>query len=201
MNERPIEYSFVFKCLAITGVKTVLDVGTGRTALPSLIKNCDINVQAIDNDLNQIKNNKYWDVMYDDIFNSKLKDKFDLVTCVSVLEHIKDHNKVVKEMVNKLNPKSYLILTFPYNENNYIENNYKLPDAGYGKNSGLLCQSFSKKEINKWCLDNNLKLLEQEYWEVFNGKYWTVGGWKNKYTKVNRMDKHQLSCNLFLKNN
>ena len=55
-NERAVEYKFLFEHLAQVCPKTVLDVGTGKTALPQLIRTCGPLVTAIDN----IKD--YWPV-------------------------------------------------------------------------------------------------------------------------------------------
>jgi hypothetical protein len=49
INERPIEYRFVFEAIRHTAPKSVLDVGTGESALPSLIRTCGPVVTAIDN--------------------------------------------------------------------------------------------------------------------------------------------------------
>ena len=48
-NERPIEFSFVFRKLGEIYPKTILDVGTGTTALPHLMRNCGYLVTATDN--------------------------------------------------------------------------------------------------------------------------------------------------------
>ncbi|NLA49806.1 MAG: hypothetical protein GX876_10140 [Bacteroidales bacterium] len=48
-NERPLEYAFVFKCIGLLYPKNVLDVGTGTSALPNLIRSCGPLVTAIDN--------------------------------------------------------------------------------------------------------------------------------------------------------
>ena len=49
INERPIEFSFVFKYLTRFYPKTILDVGTGLTSLPHLMRSCGFMVTAIDN--------------------------------------------------------------------------------------------------------------------------------------------------------
>lgn len=48
-NERPIEYRFLFECLTKLRPVSVLDVGTGDTALPSLLAHCGCVVTAMDN--------------------------------------------------------------------------------------------------------------------------------------------------------
>ena len=46
-NERPVEYGFVFKKLAEIYPRSILDVGTGTTALPHLMRNCGSLVTAV----------------------------------------------------------------------------------------------------------------------------------------------------------
>lgn len=201
INERPIEYHFVFQTLTTIYIKTVLDIGTGTTALPHLIRNCGYLVTAIDiYDYwpSGIFNRHYY-IIRDDITNSKLKMKFDCITCISVLEHIKNFNAAVENMVNLLNEKGYLILTFPYNEEKYIENVYKLPGAGYGQNNPQICQVFSRDELNNWLNVYNIKIIQQEYWQVFEGEYWTFGKHINPPHRVGKEEKHQLSCILIQK--
>src|SRR4051794_27580546 len=48
-NERSIEYRFALSALAEARPKTVLDIGTGDTAWPHLVRNCGFVVTAIDN--------------------------------------------------------------------------------------------------------------------------------------------------------
>jgi len=53
-NERPVELSFVFRKIGEIYPRTVLDVGTGTTALPHLMRSCGCLVSAVDNV------NDYW---------------------------------------------------------------------------------------------------------------------------------------------
>lgn len=53
-NERSIEYRFIFQHLMKTFPTAVLDVGTGATALPHLMRTCGFHVTAADNI------NDYW---------------------------------------------------------------------------------------------------------------------------------------------
>lgn len=101
INERPAEYHFVFKSLAKVCPITVLDIGTGKTALPHMIRTCGHKVTAIDN----IKDywpegmyNRHFHIIHDDITKTKLKNTFDFISCVSVLEHIKDYDKAVQSI-------------------------------------------------------------------------------------------------------
>lgn len=201
-NERPVEYAFVFRQLVRIYPRKVLDVGTGTTALPHLMRNCGCLVTAVDN----IKDywpsgmaNRHYHVINDDITDSRLHDKFDLITCISVLEHIETPEAAIRNMLNLLNPNGYLILTFPYTENKYTKNVYKLHGSSYGQNAPYITQSYSRNELSKWLKDNDGVIIEQEYWQFWDGDFWTIGNQIIPPLKVSVEDKHQISCVLIQK--
>jgi len=45
-------------------------------------------------------------------------------------------------MFSLLKTKGHLVLIFPYNEKKYLDNVYKLADAGYGRTVPYICQVF-----------------------------------------------------------
>ena len=143
--------------------------------------------------------NRHYYIKKNDIINPKIKQKFDLITCISVLEHISNHETAISSMFNLLKNKGYLLLTFPYNEKQYIENVYKLPGAGYGGNSPYICQVFSRKEITEWLSKNGGHIVEQEYYEIFTGDFWSLGKHVYPPCKVNKDNKHHLTCLLIQK--
>ena len=202
INERPIEYSFLLKHLYQICPEHILDVGSGESSLPHILAKCGFKVTATD------KKGVYWQSKYfnrhypvikDDIQNSRLTRKFDFINCISVLEHIPDHSAAVKGLFNLLKPKGYLLLSFPYNKDQYIPDVYKLKDAGYGHNEPYVCQVFSQKEINLWLQENNGRILEQTYYNVFNGDFWTFGGRAYPPCQVDKYQKHHLTCILIQK--
>lgn len=202
INERIIEYRFVFHALSRICPTTVLDVGTGTTALPHLMRNCGCTVTAIDN----IKDywpenmfNRHYFVIDDDITNTNITKRFDLITCVSVLEHVENYKSAIRSMFNLLNPGGHLALTFPYNEAKYIENVYKLPEAGYGQDAPYICQVYSRNELDSWSKEYNGRISEQEYWQVFTGDFWTFGEQLYPPRRVKKDEKHQLTCILIEK--
>ncbi len=201
-NERPVEFRFVFQQLSKIYPEKVLDVGTGTTALPSLIRNCGFTVTAIDN----IKDywpsgmfNRHCYVLDDDITDTKLDEKFDLITCVSVLEHIENHNKAIANMFNLLNDQGYIVLTCPYNENEYIKNVYDLPGSTCGQNAPYICQSFSRSKLDKYLEMHDATIIEQEYWKFWEGEYWTEGDEVIPPIKSRKDGSHQLTCLLIQK--
>ncbi len=202
INERPVEYAFAFRHLTKKCPRTVLDVGTGITALPALMRNCGFLVTSIDNISDYWPAgmiNRHYHVVNDDITNTRLKNTFDFITCISVLEHIKNHAAAVKSMFSLLKPGGHLILTFPYNDKNYVKNVYKLPGSGVKEEYSFITQVFSRNELSAWTKDNGGVILEQEYWRFFTGEYWTFGDMICPPIQVGKDEEHQIGCVLIQK--
>ncbi|MBA7509014.1 tRNA 5-carboxymethoxyuridine methyltransferase [subsurface metagenome] len=197
LNERPVEYAFVLKHISKIYPKKILDVGPGKSSLPHLLYNCGFHVTAIDEMKScwkeNVDNRHFW-IFKDNITNPQIKGSFDLITCISTLEHIAEHKKAIKNMFALLKNGGYLILSFPYNEKKYIYNIYDSPEAGYGKSNPYICQIFSRNEIESWLDENNGVLIDQEYYKVFTGKYWTYGKRLNVPQKVSKKKKHHLTA-------
>ncbi len=201
-NERSIEYSFVFENLTELRPDKILDVGTGQTALPHLMRSCGYQVAAVDNIVDYWPAgmvNRHFHVAHDDITKTKLTEKFDFITCISVLEHIKPHGDAVKSMLSLLNPGGHLVLTCPYNETKYIENCYDLEGSSYGQGAAFVCQAFSRKEVEGWLRQNGATIVKQDYWNFFTGKFWTVGEVVKVPRRVTKTETHQLTCLLLKK--
>ena len=202
-NERPVELRFVFDQLAKLCPAKVLDVGTGLTALPSLLRTCGCIVTAIDNIHDYWPDgmvNRHFHVIHDDITQTRLtENQFDFVTCISVLEHIPNHDAAVRSMFSLLKPGGHLVLTFPYNECKYVDNVYKLPGSvGEGK-FPFVTQVYSRQQIDKWLTENSAKLVAQEYWRFFTGEFWTLGQPLCPPVEVTSTDGHHITCLLFRK--
>lgn len=171
INERPIEFRFVFEQLTRWHPESVLNVGTGTTALPHLMRNCGFLVTAIDNIRDYWPEgmfNRHYHVVNGDITNTQLQRRFDLVTCISVLEHIPAHRLAVRNMLKLLPPPT---MTCPYNESKYYPDVFEMPGAPEIYN-GLpyVCQVYSRQNINEWLADNDGKLVTQEYWQCYSGE-------------------------------
>jgi 2-polyprenyl-3-methyl-5-hydroxy-6-metoxy-1,4-benzoquinol methylase len=95
INERPIELSFVFDAIRDLQPAHILDVGPGQSPVPALMRNCGARVTAMDNVTDYWREgmlNRHWYVVDDDIRKpARIGGTFDLVTCISVIEHIADH--------------------------------------------------------------------------------------------------------------
>ena len=196
-NERPIEFGFVFRKLGEIYPRKVLDVGTGTTALPHLMSNCGFLVTATDNVRDYWPSgmlNRHYHVVDDDITRSNIVDSFDLITCISVIEHIERADDAIKGMFSLLNRNGHLIITFPYNERSYVRNVYELPRSSYGQGAPYITQSYSRTELQRWLRDNHGVIVEQEYWQFWEGEHWTVGNQIIPPNRVTVDDKHQLTC-------
>lgn len=204
-NERPVEYGFVFTQIAKLYPKKILDVGTGITALPHLLHNCGFLVTAIDNVTDYWPNgmvNRHWHVLDRDITDASMnvfEEEFDFITCVSVLEHIEKNDLAVANMFKLLRKGGHLLLTFPYSENEYVKDVYKLANSSYGKGSSYVCASYSRMNLDKWVKENNGRIIEQEFWQFWDGDFWTVGNQMIPPRKTSAQEKHQLSCLLIRK--
>lgn len=204
-NERPVEFAFVFNCLKALNSETILDVGTGITALPRLMRNCGAHVTAVDNITDYWPSgmkNRHYHILDKDITSSDLTfdRKFDVITCISVLEHIVDHNSAMKNMLDNLKSGGHLVLTCPYSENNYVADTYKLPDSNAaGMDSPFVCQSYSRKELEHWISSYGGQIVTQEYWQIFSGNVWSVGNRISPPIQKKRDESHQLTCVLIKK--
>lgn len=202
-NERPVEFSFVFRKIGEIYPRTILDIGTGTTALPHLMRNCGCLVTAIDNVRDYWPSgmlNRHYHVIDDDITATNMTDTFDLITCISVLEHIQQPVPAIRNMLSLLKPKGHLIISFPYNEISYVRNVYELPDSSYGKGSPFITQSYSRSELSQWIEENDATIIDQEYWQFWEGDHWTVGKQLIPPKNVTSDKKHQLTCLLIQKN-
>jgi 2-polyprenyl-3-methyl-5-hydroxy-6-metoxy-1,4-benzoquinol methylase len=199
VNERPVEYAFLFRQIAALQPRAVLDVGTGATALPSLLRSCGLLVTATDN----VRDfwpagmvNRHWHVLDDDITRPRLQGPFDLIACISVLEHIADHPTAVKSMLGLLRPGGHLVLTAPYSERSYCPNVYELEgSAAAGRAQPYRTQSFSRHELEIW-LSGGAELVDQELWQFYDSEHWTVGNRLPRPRKTGPEERHQIGCML-----
>lgn len=197
-NERPVEYKFVFENISELYPKTLLDIGAGTTALPHLIANCGCKVTAIDNIKDYwIKGmfNRHYNIINDDIIDpKKIIGPFDMITCVSVLEHIEQCDNAVKSMFKLLKSGGFLLLTFPYNEQRGFENVYLLENSNTRRLPYFKTRAYSRRDINRWVIENNAIIIKQEYWQFFTGDYWATGDRLEVPKKSTQFEKHQISC-------
>lgn len=197
VNERPVEFSFVFRKLAELNPRTVLDVGTGKTALPHMMRNCGFLVTATDNVIDYWPRgmmNRHYHVIHDDITHTKLTETFDVLTCISVLEHIAQSDQAVASMLSLLNPGGHLLLSFPYCESEHIDNVYELPGSSYGQGASYKTSAYSRADLDRWFRPRETEIVEQEYWQYWDGLHWTVGNQVLPPRKSTADTLHQHTC-------
>jgi len=201
INERATEYGFSFKHLRKLCTGKLLDVGTGRSSWPHILSTCGFEVMAIDKIEGYWRSyfNRHYKIMNDDITNPKTEEKFQFVTCISVLEHIPNHRAAIINIHKLLEKEGYLILTFPYNETDYHENIYKHPKASHGKNANFVTQVFSRNIIDDWLKVTSFKIIDQEYYKVFTGEFWAMGERIVPCIQTNNTATHHLTCILLQK--
>jgi len=202
IKERPQEYAFVMNAVRDFTPQTVLDVGTGMAALPADLRTCGCTVTASDNIVDFWQHgmvNRHWYIVNDDIRKTAITKRFNMVTCISVLEHIDGFDDAIAGMASLLETPGYIVLTFPYNEHQFIDNVYALEGAGYGREAAYKCHVFSREQIDAWCERHSLEVVRQEYWHVFTGDYWTFGERVYPNTQVGVDEKHHLTCLLLKK--
>lgn len=201
-NERPVEYSYALAAFARHRPKTVLDVGTGTTAWPALLRDCGFSVAAVDNVRDywpKGMKNRHWLVEDVDITKpSGFAKRFEAITCISVIEHIEDHVSAMRNMASLLQPGGILVVTTPYSHHHFDPNVYVRPDACPGDQVPYKCRSSSKDTLQQW-LDTGVTLEHRELWRMFSGPVWFTGeriGWQ----RVDHDDEpHQLGLFTFRK--
>jgi SAM-dependent methyltransferase len=175
-NERPVEYAFAFSWLNRSQPKSVLDVGTGKSAWPSLLRTCGFVVTASDNVRDYWSAgmvNRHWHVVDDDIQQSRLpQGSFDAITCISVLEHVTDPLRAVASMRGLLRPGGTLVLTTPFGASGH-PNVYTEPDS-YGRPLRYPCRQSSPGDLAAWC-GTGLVVRGAEYWRANTSQWWSCG--------------------------
>lgn len=189
INERCVEYAFTFKNVHKYGVSKILDIGTGKSSFPHLLSFCGFKVTAIDTDVY----NRHFRILKDDITDPKIKGQYQCITCISVLEHIKEHITAIFEMSNLLVPGGILILTVPYNKDFYHENIIKHPEANYNRVPKYITQNYSRNELAEWLKVGHFEITEEEYYKAFTGQYWRFGE-RIPLTKTSADEPHQMIC-------
>jgi len=145
--------------------ETMLDAGCGSGIYSFTFSNKTKEINAIDINQKKIdyakRINLWRNIKFDkmDICNLKFPDdKFDVIICSEVLEHIKNDEKAFSEIARVLSKNGILLLTVPANskKNRLVYKKYGHKKAGY-----------EKEDIEKLCKKNNLKILKTEGYSSF----------------------------------
>lgn len=199
-NERAAEYSFALRQIALQSPRPekILDVGTGRTSWPHLLYSAGFHVTAADNVTDywpRGMTNRHWLVRDVDITNPQgFDDTFDVLTCISVLDHVVEFDRAVANMAGMLRPNGLLLLTMPFSAHQpYDPDVCARPDSYNGKTHAYRCQSYNATQLRQWCVSNQLRVTASEYWSMWSGPVFGTGQplpWK----LVSEADPHQLGC-------
>lgn len=133
---RKAEYQFVFE--QVEENKKILDAGCGITFFPlfleSKFKNINIDLVDFSNSTEKYYKNTKFNFIKSNLEDLEILDaEYDLIYCISTLEHIENYNKVVEELYRILKPNGKLVLTFDIsfskNDNINIYNTQEFFDA------------------------------------------------------------------------
>jgi SAM-dependent methyltransferase len=200
INERPIELAFVFDAIRDLQPARILDVGVGQSPLPALFRNCGAHVTAIDNVRDYWTDglvNRHWHVIDADVKSPKnIGRDFDLVTCISVIEHIADHVTAFRSLIEHVRPAGYVVVTCPYNEGRFVQDVYELPGM-VGEPQAYPCSSYDRATVNQWLAAAPAELVRQDYWRMWTGEVWRQGDRVAPPQRVSAEELHQISCMLF----
>jgi 2-polyprenyl-3-methyl-5-hydroxy-6-metoxy-1,4-benzoquinol methylase len=195
LNERPVEYGYVFRCINQLQPRTVLDASTGESALSSLVRTCGCLVTAIDkitDDWPDGTTNRHRHVLDHDFQRRSLTNTFDLALCVSVIEHLDDPVAAMRGLAQLVRPGGHVLVTTPYHERHGHPNVYAEPDS-YGRNEASPCRQSTRADLNAW-LACGFVLRNQEWWRLFEHRYWSCGPLVRPPKHVTAVEDHQLTC-------
>ncbi len=167
--------------------KNILEIGPGFGNLSNYISDfktyvvLDIDENVI-NRAKEINNKRTYFVMdaASDDFSKELGNySFDTVICVNVLEHIYDHDKAFRNMMDVLNTNGHLLLFVPafnflYNDMDKLAGHFRR----YTKN---LCKKLLK--------NGNYQLIKAEYFNPIGA----LGWWANKFVQHDDLDSKQIN--------
>ena len=196
--ERSCEYDFAFKCIP-NNADTILDVGSTGSLFPLKLAKAGFKVHVIDSRKYPEKH-KNLEITMGDITNNNFSDNyFDIISCVSTIEHIglsaygdpKFNNgdfNAFNEFKRIVKKKGFLIITTPFSKK------YCLKSLGE-----------TVERIYNW--DRLKKLFEG--WDIIREEYYIPIGkfnWKRterlEAEKVYKQyERSNLSCYLLKKNN
>jgi 2-polyprenyl-3-methyl-5-hydroxy-6-metoxy-1,4-benzoquinol methylase len=144
--------------------KRILDYGSGPGFLFSHIKRLGLNVRynALDNSKDSIakltelysKEPQFEQAFLVESFPSKIQEKFDIVICCEVVEHLNDThlNSMIDEFKNILNKDGIVMITTP-NEEDLNASKVICPDSG--------CVFHRWQHVRSWSVQSLSNYMEQ----------------------------------------
>jgi ubiquinone/menaquinone biosynthesis C-methylase UbiE len=106
---------------------------------------------------------------------------FDVVSCIAVIEHVEDQNKLVSEISRTLKEEGNMIIQTPNKKNSFTVDGTlrKFFPRYYKRRNEAVGHSYDKflnlDDLRKICLNNRLEINCISYTETFIGWIWTQG--------------------------
>lgn len=155
----------------------LLEIGLGHGAfydyLPHNITNyvgLDIDSKLVQHAQKLYPGNKYLcNDLASDTFSADISQKFNTIICFNVLEHIDNHEKALKNMLDVLSPQGYILLFVPAFQSLYTDMDHLAGHFRRYKISHL-------KELAKQC---GGEIVEYSYFNFLGG----IGWWVNRFFK------------------
>ena len=152
--------------------KDFCDIGSGRGFLLNQIKlQKPRSITAVDISLSYLKNLEPDITRYQaNAENLPFKEKFDVITCTDIMEHVINIGGFLHSVKQALKPNGQIIIRVPYQENlmNYaIQNGCKYEFAhlrDFDKHNLKRLFHFSGLKINQLLLDSFSLQIPQNYW-------------------------------------
>lgn len=132
------------------GCDNILDVGSGVTFFTNYLSKNGFKITATDIDpIAEKDNQKAFEIFKEDSINAKFQlcseekiplenDSFDIVTSISVIEHVKDFQANISEISRVLKEKGFFILTLDID----LDGKYELSPESYDNLMNIIFQYF-----------------------------------------------------------
>ncbi|MEW5761022.1 MAG: methyltransferase domain-containing protein [Candidatus Thermoplasmatota archaeon] len=184
-TERIIEYGWVLKNLSLEKGK-ILDFGCEGTLFPIMLAILGYEVVGVDiKDYNyKHKNFRFIKCNILEPDNQILEQKFDIITCISSLEHVGFSEKIIdfegdikaiKILASILKSRGFLFLTFGFGGKFQVHHLPSNPDKPFGR-------LYDEQRL-KYLLNNQFKEIKIEYF-IKNGGSWHVSDKKQIETFI-----------------
>ena len=132
----------------------ILDFGAGIGTYPDMLTELGYTIDCVEKDpymIKVLKKNKHR--VYDDI--KKVKEKYDVIYSLNVLEHIKNDTKILDQLKNCLKDTGEIVLFVP--AFNIIYNKLDVKSGHYRR--------YRTKDLQKLAKNTQLKLVSVKYSE------------------------------------
>lgn len=169
--------------------KKVLEVGIGHGGFSDILQThgitdyagVDIDQSLVDHAQKNHPDHTYFTAdICEDTLPDRLGDKFDSVICFNVIEHIKEDDKAIKNMLRVLKPGGYLLLFAPafpilYSDMDSLAGHYRR----YTKKSFLKAVPEKKRK----------NIIHLDYFNPLGG----IGWYLNKFRKYDSLENEAIN--------